>query len=756
MTLPHESTANSGDGGASESAETWRAARDLFLEFAELEEGARRAALRALAARDAPLAARVERLLASDPGEDRLTPQRFGPYETVRRIGSGGMGDVFLAKRVDGEFEREVAIKLLRSGFGGDAFVERFLQERRTLAQLDHEYIARLIDGGTTAVRRPYLVLEYVDGQPLDEHCRVKALDLVERLRLFRRVLAAVEHAHARGIVHRDLKPSNVLVRADGAPRLVDFGIAHVLEQDAELARELTRTGQRLFTPRYASPEQVLGRVATPATDVFALGVVLYELLCDTSPWPEGLGEHELERAVLEHEPVPPSRRRTSTLRGGLASDVDTLVAKCLAKAPHERYLDARELGADIERLLDGRPLAAKREGLFARAWRRVRRRPARAVAVLAIVLVAFAGVAANVASVRAERERGRVAARVDGLVDEARVEREAGRIDAGVARLETALGELASYPSEGLRRAHVLTQIAVTLNHRNDFVLALARLDEAGRALEGTRVAQGDEARAARVRVSLLNARSYALGKEARNDEARAVNAAALELARGGLPAGDELLVDAWLELAARRRADGDEAGVLAALDEARTEVLARGDPNDEALGAVQNERGATLGRAQRHAEALVAYEDALRIFAWNLGDGHPALATVRANVGETLFELGRYDEAAVCFEQALVVRLVSEQPGPISVTYEQLGKARLFAGDFDEAQAAFDEAHERLVAYVGRQHEVVRRVEHWRVRLGAARGEDVSGAVERVLSPHLWSGPLDPKYEAVLRGLR
>jgi tetratricopeptide (TPR) repeat protein len=357
---------------------------------------------------------------------------------------------------------------------------------------------------------------------------------------------------------------------------------------------------------------------------------------------------------------------------------------------------------------------------------------------------------------VRAERARARVAARVDGLVDEARVEREAGRIDAGVERLENALAELAAYPGESLRRAHVLTQFAVTLNHRNDFVLALARLDEAEVALNSARVADGDEARAARVRVSLLNARSFALGEEKRAGEAREVNERALELARQHLPPGDELRVDAWLELAARRRADGDEAGVLAALDEGRAEVLARGDPNDEALGAVQNERGATLGRAQRHGEALVAYEDALRIFAWNMGDGHPALATVRANVGETLFELGRYDEAAACFEQALEVRLVSEQPGPISVTYEQLGKARLFAGDFDEAQAAFDEAHERLVAYVGRQHEVVRRVEHWRVRLGAARGEDVSGALERVLSPHLWAGPLDPKYEAILRGLR
>jgi tetratricopeptide (TPR) repeat protein len=753
MSRAHDDTAL----GGGESAEAWRAARDLFLEFAELEEGARRAALAELAARDAALAARVERLLASDPGEQRSAPQRFGPYETVRRIASGGMGDVFLARRVDGEFEREVAIKLLRTGVGGDAFVERFLQERRTLAQLDHEYIARLIDGGTTAVQRPYLVLEYVDGQPLDEHCRVHALDLVERLRLFRRVLAAVEHAHARGVVHRDLKPSNVLVRKDGAPRLVDFGIAHVLEQDAELARELTRTGQRLFTPRYASPEQVLGREATPATDVFALGVVLYELVCEASPWPEGLGEHELERAVLEHEPAPPSRVRSSgRVKRGLASDVDTLVAKCLAKAPRERYGDARELAADIERLLDGRPLAAKREGVFARTWRRVRRRPARAVAVLVLLVVVAGAVAANEASVRAERARARVAARVDGLVDEARVEREAGRIDAGVERLENALAELAAYPGESLRRAHVLTQFAVTLNHRNDFVLALARLDEAEVALNSARVADGDEARAARVRVSLLNARSFALGEEKRAGEAREVNERALELARQHLPPGDELRVDAWLELAARRRADGDEAGVLAALDEGRAEVLARGDPNDEALGAVQNERGATLGRAQRHGEALVAYEDALRIFAWNMGDGHPALATVRANVGETLFELGRYDEAAACFEQALEVRLVSEQPGPISVTYEQLGKARLFAGDFDEAQAAFDEAHERLVAYVGRQHEVVRRVEHWRVRLGAARGEDVSGALERVLSPHLWAGPLDPKYEAILRGLR
>jgi serine/threonine-protein kinase len=746
------------DDGHAE-ADGWRAARDLFLEFSELEEGARRAALHELAARDGALAQAVERLLAHDPGpEPAPTPLRLGPYETVRRIGSGGMGDVYLARRVDGEFEREVAIKLLRPGLLGGELALRFVLERNTLAQLDHEGIARLIDGGTAPLSRPYLVLEYVDGVPLDQYCRDAGLDLAARLRLFQRVLAAVAHAHARGVVHRDLKPSNVLVRKDGAPRLLDFGIARVRDAAAEgLARDLTRTGQRLFTPAYASPEQILGHDVAPASDVFALGVVLYELASGRSPWPDGLAGHELERAVVEHEPAPPTRGLRGALRRGFASDVDTLVLCALAKQPAARYADAAAMAADLERLLDGRPLVARRSGPLARALHRARRRPwLLAAGVGVLVLLGGVWFAAG-GDLRRERARAETLGRTVELTVAARAARTEGRVDEAVRMLEEALAALAPFPDEHLRRAEVLGQLAVSLNHRSDFRLALARLDEADREFGGLDVAS--EADHARVRVSLLGARAYALGEEGRHAEAAAANDAALALARTALPPGHELLVDALLERAARRRVLGDEAGVLAALDEARDGVVAaareRGEPFDELLGSVENERGAALSRAGRHAEALAAYDAALAAYTWHLGDGHPGIATVRANRADALRNLRRHDEALVELGHVLAARRAAGVSGALALALEQLGRTRFEAGDQEGAELALDEARDVMVAYVGPFHEAVRRVEHWRVRLDHARGGDVVGRVRALLDDHRWGGPLDPEYAAALRAM-
>ncbi|HXT22773.1 MAG TPA: serine/threonine-protein kinase, partial [Thermoanaerobaculia bacterium] len=280
----------------------------VFAATLERPAAERDAFLSTACAGDPELRREVERLLAADasmedflarpatvpvdlagdapPGEPspEPPPARLGPYRLLRELGSGGMGTVYLAARDDAEYERQVAVKILRSGIGDAAAVQRFLAERQILARLEHPSIARLYDGGTTADGRPFLVMELVDGIPIDEYCDAHVLPLAARLQLFRRVCAAVEHAHRSLLVHRDLKPANILVTAAGEPKLLDFGIAKALDPSAGEASGRTAFAPCL-TPRYASPEQVRGEPITTASDVYSLGVILYELLTGRGPY---------------------------------------------------------------------------------------------------------------------------------------------------------------------------------------------------------------------------------------------------------------------------------------------------------------------------------------------------------------------------------------------------------------------------------------------------------------------------------------
>jgi tRNA A-37 threonylcarbamoyl transferase component Bud32 len=264
----------------------------------------------------------------------RWEGRRIGAYRLVREVGRGGMSRVFLAERADGAFEQRVALKLLRPGFDSDIDVQRFRAERQILASLDHPNIARLLDGGLTDDGLPYLVLEYIDGLPLDRYCEDRGLSTRHRLGLFLTVAEAVEHAHRHSVVHRDLKPSNVLVTPGGVVKLLDFGVAKLLEQGAPGATRTTRTTHRWVTPGYAAPEQVRGAAITPRTDVYQLGVVLYELLAGRMPFGRDAESlHDLEAAVLSREPDP--------LGGPLRGDLDAIVAKALRKDPAERYASA-------------------------------------------------------------------------------------------------------------------------------------------------------------------------------------------------------------------------------------------------------------------------------------------------------------------------------------------------------------------------------------------------------------------------------
>ena len=285
------------------SSERWQRLTDVFHAAVALESAERGAFLADTCAGDPALREEVERLLAAHEragdfiespavaiqgaraeADDSAAGRRIGPYRVAREIGRGGMGTVYLAERADGHFEQRVAIKLIKRGMDTDLVLSRFRAERQILASLDHPNIARLLDGGTTDDGRPYFVMEYIEGQPIDEYADARRLSVAERLDLFLQVCSAVAYAHRHLVIHRDIKPANILVTSDGMPKLLDFGIAKVLHADPDEATS-TITGLRLLTPEYASPEQVEGRPATTASDIYSLGVVLYALLTGRSPY---------------------------------------------------------------------------------------------------------------------------------------------------------------------------------------------------------------------------------------------------------------------------------------------------------------------------------------------------------------------------------------------------------------------------------------------------------------------------------------
>ncbi|HEX8636694.1 MAG TPA: serine/threonine-protein kinase, partial [Pyrinomonadaceae bacterium] len=317
---------------------------------------------------------------------DSLLGKKIGVYRLTREIGRGGMGAVFLAERADGEFSQKVAVKLIKRGMDSDFIVRRFRHERQILASFEHPFIARLLDGGTTADNLPYFVMEYIEGDTLYNFCDKKRLNTRERLKVFQKICSAVQYAHEKQIIHRDIKPSNILVTQHDVPKLLDFGIAKVL--DPELIHESvnpTASLMRLMTPDYASPEQVRGLEITPSSDIYSLGILLYELLTGHKPYNfAGRALHEVSQVICEDAPDAPSAiidkdanllpqyanaddrfaRLRATTRGALREELngnlDNIILKALGKNPSDRYASAHEFSADISRHLRGQRVQAK------------------------------------------------------------------------------------------------------------------------------------------------------------------------------------------------------------------------------------------------------------------------------------------------------------------------------------------------------------------------------------------------------------
>jgi len=690
--------------------DSWNRLQTIFERAAELPSGERDEYLAEACGGDDALRREVEALLHADEVEQtvfessqslrdaldldkHLEGSEIGVYRLVRRIGIGGMGSVFLAERSDGTFERRVALKVVKKGMDTESVVRRFEMERRILARLQHPNIAGLLDGGITDDGRPYFVMEYVDGVPVNEYCDARKLGIPERLALFRRVCDAVHYAHQRLIVHRDLKPSNILVTGDGEVKLLDFGIAKLLDED--LDAELTRTGVHVFTPAYAAPEQLLRETITTETDVYALGIVLYELLSGRRPFEVWRTEKEMRERVLKAAPLKPSTAIThapvrdaqlknvqtteelsenrstpvNRLRQYLRGDLDTICLTAIRSKPGERYSSVEQMAADIQRHQDGLPIEARADNAAYRFAKFVNRHRAGVSMTLAIV-VAFASVVAFY-TVELARER-----------------------DAAIAE-QRKVTEVVGFVTG-------LFQVSDPYESRGQDITARELLDA---GLERIRADLADRPEVQATMMRVLGEVYYQLNSP---DEAEALMEDALQLR---LDLGEDVseeTADIQIVLGFIHQDRGDYPESRAYYEQAlatRRELLGS-DHTDvlEAIGAI-----AFLDETEGNLE------NAERLFREVL-DGTRRLFDVDdINVAEALSDLAglyvtmdRLDDAEPLLREAIGIldRLFDGEHQLAMKAKRQLGAVLKFKGSYDESETLLKEAIEGETRILGPDH--------------------------------------------------
>lgn len=659
-----------------------------------------RAAWLATACGDAALRDEVSALLrAIDDSTDFMEATReqvdhagreIGPWTLVRRIGRGGMGEVWLARRNDGRFEQQVAVKLLQHC---DGDVTRLQHEQRLLARLEHPNIARLVDAGNLADGQPYMVMEYVDGVPLLRHC--EALALEDRLALFTQVCEAVAFAHRHLIVHRDLKPDNILVRADGRVALLDFGIARLLAEDDPNARALT--------PRHAAPEQFSSAAQTTQTDVYALGLLLYELLTGHSSRDDLGGAAAL--ALLGREdatpPAPSARKDSWTPPRRLRGDLDAIVGKALQVDPAARYASADALAQDVRRHLAHDPVHARSHAPGYFLGRLLRRHWLVATAALLV----FAGMAAALAAISLARRdalRERDTARVESMRSKAvrdylaHMFREAGQHarDGAALTARQVLARAAARVDAGFADAPATNaEVLKALGELHFYIDDYAAAEPLLRRWLERETAIGDATAAADVRFTLAEA----VHRMGRRDEAKALLAAARDYwQRDPAQHVDVLLTSRALE-ARLQREDGDANAALATLERARDERLRRSGRVHFETAVLYTNLGAAYGQAGRLDEGIAASHEAMDLWrALDLGDGSDALNTLN-NLAAMQFRKGNFAAAEAAFSQALALRRTLL--GPSAATAALIGNLARVLQQLERHGEALDYAGEAEV---------------------------------------------------------
>ena len=722
--------------------ERWRQVEGVFERVLELRAGERPAALERACGSDEELRREVESLLAAhaeagsfidspslflphqalDGGGAALSPgQVIGRYRIVREIGRGGMGTVYLAARADEQYEKHVALKLIKRGMDTDSVLRHFRTERQILAGFDHPNIARLLDADTTDDGLPYFVMEYVEGTPIDDYCDRHALSVTGRLELFREVCAAVTYAHRHLVIHRDIKPSNILVTEEGVPKLLDFGIAKILQPGGS-ETAATATGLRMMTPEYASPEQAQGLAVTTGSDVYSLGVVLYELLTGRSPYRfKSRSPDDIARALSETEPLRPStvidtlevgetgdgdaaptastpesvsRTREGTperLRRRLRGDLDNIVLTAMRREPGRRYQSVEQFSEDIRRHLEGLPVLARKDTLAYRGAKFVRRNRAAVAAAALVILSLVVGVAATAWQAR----RARAAqARAERRFNDVRKLANAVLFD-----YHDAIMDLpgATPVRERLVRDALAYLDSLAAESGDDPALQrelAAAYDRVGDVLGTPHGASlGDMAGAMESRLKALRIREELVAADPRDAQNRR------DLAESHRKVGWQLLdtsetarglehfrqaVALYLEVAAERPAD---PGIRRGLARAHSQ-----------LGSALEDRGDLAGALDNHRRALALLEALSAADARDRGLRR-SLSIAHENTGRALFLSGDVPGALESNGKALALRaaLAAEEPTNadsrrlLAISYQNDGDFREQSGDKRGALESF-----------------------------------------------------------------
>lgn len=688
---------------------------------------------------DAELLREVRSLLAAEvaesqtpraqkPAGEALPNRRYGPFVAERVLGHGGMGAVWLARRTEGGFEQHVALKLVAGHLAGDFFAERFRAERQILAGLEHPNIARLIDGGVAEDGTSWLAMEYVDGQELDAYCEARKLAVRERLELFRQVCAAVSHAHRNLVVHRDLKPANILVTAEGQPKLLDFGTAKLLSPGAEV----TLTGYAMFTPRYASPEQLRGDMVTTASDVYSLGMVLYELLTGLPPWgKQRTTLEELRRGVEEQEPRRPSEACPAR-RGELQGDLDTIVGKALQWDGRQRYESVDQLSEDLRRYLSGATVSARPSTFGYRASKFIRRHRVGVGAGVMAVLLLTGATAVSIRQAHVARDEAEKARRVSAFVKKTLLSTTPNwfgtnsksasvtdLLDGAARRVAKDLGSEPASEADmrmTLGRAYSMLGQHAKAKEQLERSLQLARQAGVEALVAEVQVFLGEAALLrgdARLAVDLMReSRKYALRMGEKADwEYRMILANNLAVALMGMAQDVEeprRLMGEVTDLLKQHAQEGDtriamtvaSASLIASLsgDIELGERLARQSLSMNLRQPVvpleiyvaHANLGSALAMQGRLEEALEEQNKCYDILIKGLGAEHMHTMTIRSDRGRTLARLGRGEEAEHELRETMAIwqRIRAKDHPDTSATMTNLGYALQVQGRLAEAE--------------------------------------------------------------------
>ncbi|MCI4569220.1 serine/threonine-protein kinase [Lysobacter sp. CFH 32150] len=732
-------------------AEHWQRLSPLLDALFELEPDERVRSLALMREEDPQLATELEALLQleleredflSEPLVAPLPGPRpgieVGPYRLDRMLGEGGMGQVWLAARSDGLYQRRVALKLLRPGLADPNLRLRFTRERQILARLAHPHIARLLDAGVSTDHQPYLALEYVEGEPVTDYCRNRKVSLEARLALFHQVCAAVSHAHANLIVHRDLKPSNILVTPAGEVRLLDFGIAKLI--DTELAApDQTRTGVRAFTLHYAAPEQVRGEVVTTMTDVYALGVVLYELLTDAKPYRlKRQTDAEWEEAILLVDPLKPSQtlQRAADDTVGpeaaalkrrariIAGDLDNIVLKTLAKRPEQRYPSVEALALDLQRYQAGRPVQARPQSVSYRLRKYLQRhRWAIGMAVLvtavlstALAIVAWQARQAVQEAARAQAMQAFVASLFEGAGNASGGAPMDLRdlLDAGIVRADRELGRQPRARAEiyGViaRIRHGLgdyREAQDLLQRQTGIVATLTDLPPSLRLESATQ--RGATQLALNQHQACVNGMQPLLDNAQREQAQLPVQVA-----------------NFYSQLGRCRRANGERNTARLLFERS---LALRKDPLGDDVGVIENlfDLANLHGDSGDSAAAMRGYRGALAQLRQEVGERHPLAIELQQRIGMLQREQSNIAAAGEAFDAALSLsaELLGERHPTTLELRRQRGGVYMEQGWFDAAERELESANRQLVERLGDKHADVGRSFHTLGMVAWERGE-------------------------------